>query len=268
MKMALAAALGAALLGMGGATQAADLASGGGLKDGPVVVNSWAGFYVGVNGGYAWNDGGSVSATEATFWHSYVDHKDLQADGGFGGGQIGYNWQRDRLVFGIETDIQGGDVSNTETAFAASHSGNHTSTTTAKAELDYFGTVRGRLGLTVLDGRGLAYLTGGYAYGGFDNTAGFVPCNHTACNLHVPGLTQNDVLSGYALGGGLEYALTPSISVKAEYQLLDFNDKSYSSGLYVSPWHFYWGSAKFDNDYQTVRLGINYHFTPAYEPLK
>ena len=68
---------------------------GGGYKDGPAYVGvNWSGLYVGVNGGYGW------SRTPT-----------CHPAGAFGGGQIGYNFQRGNIVFGIETDIQGSGVS-------------------------------------------------------------------------------------------------------------------------------------------------------------
>jgi len=68
----------------------------------------------------------------------------LQPLGGIGGAQIGYNWQTPsafgNLVFGVEADIQGSDMSD-----------NRTSLTLAppvvfNQSLDWFGTVRGREG--------------------------------------------------------------------------------------------------------------------------
>ncbi len=84
--------------------------------------------------------------------------------GGFGGGQIGYNWQGalggGNTVFGIEADFQGGDIYN-QLIDAAGNS--------FKSELDYFGTVRARLGYA--SDRSLYYVTGGLAYGGLKNQA-------------------------------------------------------------------------------------------------
>ena len=53
MQKTLVAASFAALLGMGASASAADIYSGGSLKDGPVYapVNTWTGFYFGANGG-------------------------------------------------------------------------------------------------------------------------------------------------------------------------------------------------------------------------
>jgi opacity protein-like surface antigen len=77
--------------------------------------------------------------------------------GVIGGGQVGYNWQRDRFVAGIEADIQGSNVNGTFNTFVAPI----TSLTTQR--LDWFGTVRGRVGLAA--NNVLFYATGGLAYG-------------------------------------------------------------------------------------------------------
>src|SRR5260370_28126394 len=56
---------------------------------------TWTGPYAGAFGGYGWSTSGG-----------------LDAKGGFGGGQIGYNIQTGSLVLGIEGDIAGGDISS------------------------------------------------------------------------------------------------------------------------------------------------------------
>ncbi len=120
----------------------------GSYKDAPAAYVNWSGFYVGVNGGYGWGSNNEL--------HSYGNAPvDFTSEGGFGGGQAGYNWQRDRIVFGIEADIQGAGIDGSAT----------TSSGSASSNLDWFGTVRGRLGLTILDS-GLLYATGGFAFGG------------------------------------------------------------------------------------------------------
>ncbi len=84
--------------------------AGGGYKDGPVdVVDSWTGFYVGVNGGYGWSANGVINGLTDDAPHG------ANPEGGFGGGQIGYNWQgiwHPHLVFGVEADIQGSGITD------------------------------------------------------------------------------------------------------------------------------------------------------------
>jgi outer membrane immunogenic protein len=102
----------------------------GGYKDTPVCcAPTWAGFYAGVNGGYAWNSNRPDIALSDPAGPGFpavtVTTQGLRPEGGFGGGQIGYNWQGayfgPSFVFGIEADIQGANVRDgfTRTKFDA-----------------------------------------------------------------------------------------------------------------------------------------------------
>src|SRR5262245_36113442 len=83
----------------------------------PAPVYNWTGWYVGVNGGLATQTKASTLTgfnvefgqvtTTGTTWFSPV--------GGFGGGQIGYNWQTAPWVVGLEADIQGGSIRDSDT---------------------------------------------------------------------------------------------------------------------------------------------------------
>src|SRR5579864_4625414 len=89
------------VLALTAAANAADIyvpgpAGPGGYKD--AWYPTWAGFYIGVNGGYAWSDHSDKFAV--------APFTGLDPQGGFGGGQIGYNWQSANFVFGVEADIQ------------------------------------------------------------------------------------------------------------------------------------------------------------------
>ncbi len=216
---------------------AADLrapASVGGYKDGPVFVAvNWSGFYAGANAGYA----SSAQDIEVVPGASK-----LSADGGFGGGQIGYNWQgiwNPHLVLGLEADFQGAGISDSKTYDVGS----------AKTEVNWFGTVRGRVGYAF--DRTLVYATGGFAYGQVKNSAG---------NENGNG-SKEDTKTGYVAGGGIEHKLTPAWSVKAEYQYINLgkDDAFYNADAGVS---------KKDVELNTVRAGINYHFNTGFEPLK
>src|SRR3712207_1560618 len=79
-----------------------------------VPVFTWAGFYVGVNAGYGWQDSNSGSAVfvpPGTFVTApgatgVVTFGDDNGDGCVGGGQIGYNYQVGSFVLGVEADLQ------------------------------------------------------------------------------------------------------------------------------------------------------------------
>src|SRR5690242_14476366 len=88
-----------------------------GYKDSPYFpVATWTGFYVGLNGGFGWSDRDSnLAATLPTIINnnlaSFVETKKFNTNGGFGGEQVGYNWQTaSGVVLGIEADFQGASI--------------------------------------------------------------------------------------------------------------------------------------------------------------
>jgi outer membrane immunogenic protein len=265
MQKTLVAASFAALLGMGGTVLAADVySSGGSLKDAPVYVpvTTWTGFYVGANGGYAWGaTDGKLDASSGVgcyeYCYGYGDgQRSLSPSGGFGGGQIGYNLQRDRFVFGIEADLQGAGI---EDSARVDMLGGDASAA-AKSELNWFGTVRGRVGYT-LD-QTLVYFTGGLAFGGVKDTLSVMsPLGD------MTKVSKDDTKTGFVLGGGLEHKLNPAWSIKAEYQYIDLGSTKLSAdaGDYCA-----WATAslKEDHAYHTIRVGLNYHIHDEYVPLK
>ncbi len=217
-------------------------------KDAPAPMALWTGPYVGIDGGYAWGGNSSVTPPEGEVLLIYIpgggagtSPASFGSQGGFGGGQAGYNWQNGSLVFGIEGDIQAADISGSATATGTG------GPATANNKLDWFGTVRGRLGFTV--GTALLYGTGGFAAGGVQDslTAKGTTAKHDA------------TAAGYAAGGGLEYAFNPSWSGKAEYEYLNLGKDDLAAGG---------ATATYNHEYNTVRLGLNYHIHPSYEPLK
>ncbi len=208
---------------------------------GPAI---WTGYYLGANGGYGWSAYSGKYSYPADANGTYDAFVGIHADGGFGGGQFGYNWQvASPFVVGFETDIQGGAISGTGTD----------PWDTFKTGLDWFGTVRGRLGYAF--DRALVYFTGGYAYGGLQSEVSGV---HT--------LNFDNTVSGYVLGGGAEYKFNPAWSVKVEYQYLDFgkNELADVNGNTAA----YYGFDSPADAFHTIRVGINYYVFPGIEPIK
>lgn len=219
-----------------------------GYKDAPSYP-SWGGFFVGVNAGYGWSDSNDQLA------NNVVPFGGLTPSGGFGGGQIGYNWQvmwHPHLVLGVEADFQGANITDSAV---------DTHNNTFKSQLDWFGTVRGKLGYAI--GRSLIYGTGGFAYGNVDNRA----------VTHTGNVFQNDGTdTGYALGVGVEHKFSPAWSIKAEYQYINLgaNDPVNAAGLtYKAQIASQGGAATVNDDaFHTLRIGLNYRFPPGYEQLK
>lgn len=222
------------------------------------VVN-WSGFYAGVNAGYGW-DASSIGSKIDDGLFKY----DIQPGGGFGGGQIGYNMQNGNIVYGIEADIQGAGIENSVKksgsvvvndpllgTYAVSATG------TAKSTLDYFGTVRARLGYTT--GPALIYVTGGLAYGEItDEFTGTATVSAFGLTASGTARTSKTVTpTGWVIGGGAEQKLFSNLGVKAEYQYIDLGQDS--------PWA---KLAKEDYAIHTFRVGVNYYFGAANVPLK
>ncbi len=197
----------------------------GGLKDGPpppvfAAQPIWTGFYVGFNGGYG-----------ATANDGY-----LSPSGGFGGGQIGYNWQGlfgySPWVIGIEADIQGAGISDS-TGYGPAYMQN---------SLNWFGTVRGRLGYAI--GPTLIYATGGFAYGEVELKG----------NLPAFAYDVSETQTGYVVGGGVEYKFNPAWSVKGEYQYINLDASNWNGAGPLN------GSPYGDrSEINTFRVGLNYH---------
>lgn len=89
--------------------------------------------------------------------------------------------------------------------------------TSGQQKLDWFGTLRARAGLAVLD-RSLIYVTGGLAYGRAKLvTSALQPANCASIvNFCMTGSSEQ-WMAGWTIGGGWEYAFTSNWSAKAEY---------------------------------------------------
>lgn len=226
-------------------------------KDAPAYVppNTWAGFYVGINGGYGWgSSGNSIGYNDGGLGAFGGDQsKRGIPEGAFGGGQIGYNFQSGSFVYGVETDFQGGDISGSATG-TTSNGSNYTT----HDRVDWFGTVRGRLGYAF--DRTLIYGTGGFAYGNVNQRASLSNAAGDAVSV-----TNNGTQTGYAVGGGVEYKISPAWSLKAEYQYIDLGTAKLTgtdtTGVGVS-------TNAVDTNFHTARVGLNYRLGRDYEPLK
>jgi outer membrane immunogenic protein len=155
--------------------------------------------------------------------------------GVIGGGQIGYNWQfSPTWVAGLEADIQaagerdGITLSNSFTTVVISNlSLIGTAFTDYEAKIDWFGTVRGRVGYLFGDGAVMTYLTGGLAYGrvGIDGTSTVsgsfnLPPTSSFSITHAIGHSQ--VNTGWTVGSGTEgKLLIPGWTYRIEYLYVD-----------------------------------------------
>src|SRR5262245_45708724 len=225
---------------------------------------AWTGLYVGVNAGYSW--GRATAEVEVSTVGGPIGSASRSGDvnGWLGGGQVGYNWQSQRWVYGVETDFQwtgqDGDVSACLDLACAK----------ASYELDWFGTLRGRVGY-LLEPRALLYLTGGLAYG---HLSADFSASHPS--IGTVSISDSATKAGWVIGGGLEWALSANWMVRAEYLYMDFGSmrtklgpvsETIPNGEFPTEVSAS-GTVRTDFTDQIVRLGLSYKFGEAYAPLK
>jgi outer membrane immunogenic protein len=206
--------------------------------------------------------------------------------GFIGGGQIGYNYQYgSNFLFGIEADIQGAGIRGASVgggvAVGRIIAGNDANTktigsTTVQGGVDWLGTVRGRVGYLWTPTL-LVYGTGGFAYGSayasvtqfaierwaFDVGPSF------SQNSWFGGGHQNQLLTGWTAGGGVEWMFMPNWSLKAEalyWDLGRMNIQTASYGLLGNREedgirnNIGWGRTSVSYSGVQAKAGINYHF--------
>ena len=201
MKKLLLSTVGLLALGAFSPTFAADMA----VKAAPPaplpMVYNWTGFYIGANGGWG-------SAHEC--WDYAVLAGPVFTDGcrdrsgGLIGGQIGYRWQANQFVFGLEAQGDWADLSHTRVSLIDP-------TLSTRGTTDGIGLFTAQLGWAW--NAALLYVKGGAAVTSnrFD-----IYDNITGLNLVSASATR----WGGALGVGFEYGFTPNWSLGIEYDHL------------------------------------------------
>lgn len=199
---------------------------------------NWTGFYIGVHGGVG---GANVDSnfSNPDFSANWSD----TAFGAFGGAQIGYNYQfAPNWVVGAETDIA---ASGIKASFDYNEPGFDQS---IEAKVDWFGTIRGRLGYAWDEL--LLYGTGGAAYGNLKAKAHFSDAPDLDFDV-------SDTQWGWTIGAGVEYAITPNITLKTEYLYVDLGSVDLNGYNVVVDAV---GDTSVDAAFHTVKFGLNYKF--------
>ncbi|WP_162244888.1 outer membrane protein [Aminobacter sp. DSM 101952] len=193
----------------------------------------WTGGYVGLQVGHAWGD----SYYDDGFG-SFINY---DPKGVIGGAYAGYNHQFGNLVIGAEADL---NFSGIERGRAPEEyeGGGSSDVHYGTAEMKWNGTIRARLGYAV--DRFLPYVAAGVAFAKYDIALMHDDFSHFERSTAVPGWT---------LGGGIEYAATDNLMVRAEYRYTDYgnetwDDENWGDGLNV------------DLKTHDLRLGIAYKF--------
>ena len=173
----------------------------------------WTGFYSGVDLGYSSADLHYVLAGGTTF--------NTNSNGVRFGTLGGYNFQTDNIVLGIESDTSFGTLKDFNP-------------TIEKFRIDLESTFRARAGVSV--DRFLPFVSAGAALA---HASSYDNCG--AC-----GKDSNYQL-GLAVGGGLEYAATDHLRLRAEYLYESFGKEKYQLGIFTD--HAKW-------DQQVARAAV------------
>ena len=173
----------------------------------PYYPSIWQGFYGGVNLGYGWSG---------------------DAQGVVGGGQVGFNWQSQQFVYGIEADLSLSDIGVSDTLVGPGV------VIKATGSIDWLATIRGRYGVLVQPNL-LLYATAGL---GIVNAE-----THGSINMIGVGqisARESETDTGFVYGIGVENKLSERMSVRLEY--LGF------------------GHVGTVGDFGIVRAGLNFKF--------
>jgi len=178
---------------------------------------TWTGGYIGLQGGYLWTDGELSDGT---------DLSSDSFDGGLFGAYAGYMWQSGNFVFGGEADING--TWNDENIVTPSFD--------VDVGTDFLASIRGTVGYAW--DRTLLFGTGGVAF------------TKVSVDGTVAGIAFDDdeTMTGWTIGGGMQYAFTDNWIGRAEYRYYGFGSDSIGFLDNV------------DMRQQTVTVGLGYKF--------
>ncbi len=167
----------------------------------PPPAPSWTGFYLGLSGGYNWQD---VDYGNPTFNGS------VDSSGFYGGAFIGYNFQvSPQFVLGVE--VGGGFTGNDKTSLIAG--------TDLRTDTLYDFSARGRAGFLIKPQKMI------YVIGGFTSARQ---------EVSFPNLSESLNRTGWTVGGGFEHGgLIRGVHLRVEYNYSDFGTKTFFGDLPV-----------------------------------
>lgn len=234
----------------------------------PQIV-TWTGAYIGATLGYGWTESAStITAIDTIITPFFLSQGTMprslnsRFDGFIGGAEIGYNWQIDRWVTGLETDLSYSKMRAGVTYYAPEIGANPETLTSHNTELSWFGTARARLGYLVTP-ETLFFATGGLAYGHVKVSSTLVPEPTFPCarNALCSAGSASETRIGWAIGGGVESKIASNWTAKVEYLHFDLgtiSDTTLSKATFAA-----WPgkpimSVNSNVTGNIVRIGVNY----------
>ena len=246
-------------------------------------VLSWTGFYIGGNAGYSWGRGNSdisyfntISGLPIVPPAGSITGAGYDMNGAIAGGQVGYNWQSSNWVFGLEADAQWSDEKGRANYLCAATAipaagvclpaltflpaGVTGTALTLDQHLEWFGTVRGRVGVLATP-QVLLYATGGLAYGSIKTTGTLTGFNGFGVAVAAVG-SNSDIRLGWTVGAGIEGKIDSNWSAKLEYLYMDFDSFRSARFALAAPVAV---GANVDTSFHdhVLRVGLNYTFGPG-----
>lgn len=173
---------------------------------------TWSGFYAGLHVGRASSDftNYDTAPTNPVPWWGVANYGS-DADSFFGGGQAGYNFVAGNFLVGIEGEIGSGPLSGSVVDTISGGSEPMTS-----VDGNYYGTITGRVGVVLSSF--LLYGKAGWGWVDAD-----IRWSDPAYNAYA---SASETLDGAVYGGGVEFALSPRLTLKAEYLRFDIGDST------------------------------------------
>lgn len=248
------------------------------------IAPSWTGFYAGLNLGYGWTDDRSITvsandpSTQA-FLNNVIANvsPSPKSHGILGGLQLGYNYQfAPSWLVGIETDFQASSLNDTASGSFLIVGVPVPFSTAAHQDINWFGTVRGRLGYLVTPSW-LVYGTGGFAYGRVEQSYSTADLGVAVGVLTPPSFTctgggavcaagsKTDTRGGWTAGGGFEYLLpnfrilNHATTVKLEYLYVNLGSQDVVVPTASNPAASFTAHSG-DVVFNVVRAGVNVKF--------
>lgn len=252
LSVAAGAAIALSLTAFGGPEP---LSSGKEVKEvapAPVPECNWSGFYVGLLVGGQWGHSEDRSI-DGYAVNDFGDIWGYDESGVVAGGEIGYNFQWNWLVLGIEGDLgymnlEGRGTSRFDDIVFAGD-------THGRTDSDFYTTIRGRLGLAF--GKWLFYGTGG-GIGVNLETRVVDDCDVFPCGNELLNAGKTEFNWGWTGGGGIEYMLTCHWTLKGEYLRYQLDDQDFSGTGVRFGGHFRFTGIGTEGN--IVRAALNYKF--------